>query len=324
MSQITLELPGMMPDGTVEYESAEGEVNPASGETGELSPEERKQMQILASQIDSQDSVSMACYGGSVQKKFRTLTEDILASMPNGDPEEINDLLIKMRNSISDFDEMVEALNAFGSTRKLKRLRKEYTKTSDTMEGLQAKLDGWQLRLRVHLRALDGLRLHAIECSRELNMHILAGRQKLEELESGELRILQQRARATRTQEDILLCSNLSDKCKNFRERLDDLDLTKTACLQAIMQIQLAQKSSSVFMQSIKSGLNNTISLWRQNVLSAFDERYAKEALKTSNAALIGEIASALKAQSTQQQYYNNLQQQLSEVSQQTRLNFNN
>lgn len=269
-----------------------------------LSEEEYEKIDSLMKQIDLHDNCVDMRYGESVQKQPRLFTGDTLKNVAGRDVSEIEKLISEMVASINKLNDALDAKPPrFMRAQKWREvLHEKCMSTSQDLERLRKELDGNRMGLLVDIKAMDVMYRHALDCYKKLTLHILAGRQKLEEVRNAELQGLKQVAEATCKVEDIFAYRSLQDKCESFEKRLQDLELTKTICLQAALQIQLAQKTNRELAQSIQSSANNAIAIWQQSIATARTLQLNADTLKAKNTELRAALDAAMFMQKNAQQ----------------------
>ena len=72
--------------------------------------------------------------------------------------------------------------------------------------------------------------------------------------------------------------------CDRFEKKLHDLELTRTISVQMAPQIRLIQNNDAVMSEKIQSTINNTIPLWKNQMVLALGLAHSKEALETQRA----------------------------------------
>lgn len=75
--------------------------------------------------------------------------------------------------------------------------------------------------------------------------------------------------------------------CEQFDKKLYDLELTQTISIQTAAQIKMIQNNNVLISEKIQSAINNTIPLWKNQMVLALDRMHSKQAVevqkKTSN-----------------------------------------
>lgn len=294
MSEINLVLPGTMSDVTETFGTMEtkAEVLNATSETmsqlQKLSAAEQRQVDNFAKQIDLHNSAIIASYGEAAQRKLETLTDSALKGVAGRDTGEIGKLLTEMSVSIKNFNAETVDNKAPSIFRKAKKkaetLRVKYDGVTATLDRIRKDLEGQRLRLLTDVNMLDSMYGQNLDYYKELTMYILAGRQKLEETQQGELEVLRQKAEMSGSQEDAFAYNDLKNMCENFDKQLYDLELTRTVCLQTAPQIRLVQNTNAQLVRKIQSSINNSIPIWKQKLAIALameHNRTATEAQKS-------------------------------------------
>lgn len=294
MSEINLVLPGTMPTMSKESDflTSREEIQAATSETMQqlqkLSEAEQRQVDNFAKQINLHDSAVIASYGEAAQRKLETLTDGALKGVAGRDTGEIGKLLTEMSVSIKNFNDDTVDNKTPGIFRRAKKkaetLRVKYEGVTVTLDRIKKDLEGQRMRLLTDVNMLDGMYQQNLDYYKELTMYILAGRQKLEETQNGELEELKQKAEMTGSQEDAFLYNDLRNMCENFDKQLYDLELTRTVCLQTAPQIRLVQNTNAQLVRKIQSSINNSIPIWKQKLAIALameHNRTATEAQKS-------------------------------------------
>jgi uncharacterized protein YaaN involved in tellurite resistance len=136
------------------------------------------------------------------------------------------------------------------------------------------------MTLLADVTVLDKLFESNLQYFKELTMYILAGKQKLAEVENGELRELQRVAAESGLQEDAQRVNDLSEQCNRFEKRIYDLELTRTICIQMAPQIRMVQNTNVIMADKIQTSIANTIPLWKNQILLALGLEHSKRAIQ--------------------------------------------
>ena len=115
---------------------------------------------------------------------------------------------------------------------------------------------------------------------KELTMYILAGKKRLEDIRSGQLAQLVQKAQMSRLPEDAQAAKDLESKCDRFEKKLYDLELTRTISIQTAPQIRMVQGNNTMMVEKIQSTLVNTVPLWKSQMVLALGVAHSNEAVK--------------------------------------------
>lgn len=267
----------------------------------------------------SSSTPSILRYGERAQKKLQNFTGDTLKSVASREVDEINNLLLDMSSSIKILDDVNAKPPKFFAAKKLKD---QYTETSGVAERVRKELNGWLMRLQVDLKTLDEAYRQALECYGELSVYISNGKQVLKATRTNELESLQTRADTTRRPEDAFACRDLRDKCETLERRLHDLEITKIACLQTALQIQMLRQTDQSLVLTIRNSINKIIPIWQQSITAAMTERRNKEASKVDNTKLLESIKEILALQ--KQMDEGRVKLKIANIDQQTVKDFKN
>ena len=109
-------------------------------------------------------------------------------------------------------------------------------------------------------------------------MYILAGKKKLAQVRTTELRELEEKARLSGLPEDAQAAKDLDSKCSRFEKKIHDLELTRTISLQTAPQIRLVQNNDTMMAEKIQTTLVNTIPLWKSQMVLALGIAHSTEA----------------------------------------------
>ena len=129
-------------------------------------------------------------------------------------------------------------------------------------------------------------------------MYILAGKQKLEQVQNGKLRELQETAQRTGFAEDAQAARDLAEKCQRFEKKIHDLELTRTISIQTAPQIRMIQNNDTVMVEKIQTTLVNTIPLWKNQMVIALGIAHSTEAAQAQRQ--VTDLTNALLTQNAQ------------------------
>ena len=115
---------------------------------------------------------------------------------------------------------------------------------------------------------------------KELNMYIIAGKQRLNETYQKELPALRAKAEQTQNPEDMQAAQDLAQACDRFDKKLHDLQMSRMIAIQTAPQLRLLQNNNSLMIEKIQSTLVNTIPLWKSQMVIALGLNHATQAAK--------------------------------------------
>lgn len=111
-------------------------------------------------------------------------------------------------------------------------------------------------------------------------MYILAGKKKLALERSTTLVQMQETAKRSGLAHDAQAANDYQALCDRFEKKLHDLQLTRTISIQMAPQIRLLQNNHALLAEKIQSTLNNTIPLWKNQMVLALGMEHSRQALQ--------------------------------------------
>lgn len=252
-------------------------------EENPLSAEEKQMVKDFARQINLDDSAAILRYGSGTQKKMADFSETALEKVKTKDLGEVGDLITGVVNELKGFD-ATEEKGLFGffkkGKNKLETLKTKYAKVETNVENICKVLEGHQIQLLKDIAVLDKMYEANLVYFKELTMYIMAGKKKLEEVRSGELPALLEKAKSSGLAEDVQAAKDLESKCLRFEKKLHDLELTRTISIQTAPQIRMVQGNDTMMAEKIQSTLVNTVPLWKSQMVIALGVVHSGEAVK--------------------------------------------
>ena len=248
-----------------------------------LTDEERKMADSFAQQIDLTDSAVILQYGAGTQKKMADFSETALENVRTKDLGEVGSLLSGVVTELKSFDEEEEKgfLGFFKKQgNKIQALKAKYAKAEANINTICKALESHQVQLLKDIALLDKMYELNLTYFKELTMYIIAGKKKLEEVRSGQLRELTEKAQRTGLAEDAQAAKDLGSMCERFEKKIHDLELTRMISIQTAPQIRLVQNNDTVMTEKIQSTLVNTIPLWKSQMVLALGVEHSAQAAK--------------------------------------------
>lgn len=246
-----------------------------------LSEAERAQVDAFAKQIDLTNSTLILQYGAGTQKKMADFSETALENVKAKDLGEVGDLLSGVVMELKNFDEEENKgfLGIFKKTsNKLEAMKAKYEKAETNINEICKVLESHQVQLLKDVAVLDKMYELNLTYFKELSMYILAGKKKLQEVRSTQLKELIEKAQATGLPQDAQAAKDLDAMCSRFEKKLHDLELTRTISMQTAPQIRLVQSNDTLMVEKIQSTVVNTIPLWKSQMVLALGVEHSAQA----------------------------------------------
>lgn len=248
-----------------------------------FTPEEQRIIDEFAAKIDIENTNQILQYGAGTQKKMADFSDAALENVKTQDLGEVGELITGVVGELKDFD-AVEEKGLFGffkkQSSKLETMKARYTKAEANVEKITEALQQHQLRLMKDSAVLDKMYEQNLAYFKELTMYIHAGKKQLEQVRSGKLKDLMEKAERTGLPEDAQVVKDLDSKCNRFEKKLHDLELTRTISLQTAPQIRLIQSNDTSMVEKIQTTIVNTIPLWKSQMVLALGIAHSTEAAK--------------------------------------------
>ncbi|MBP1552959.1 MAG: toxic anion resistance protein [Oscillospiraceae bacterium] len=254
----------------------------------DLTAEEMKTVDEFSGKIDLNDSAIILQYGAACQKKIAEFSDNALAGVRTKDLGATSDMIADLVSELKGFNVDDNEKGFFGIFKKagnqLTRLKTRYTKAENNIDMISGKLEDHQNQLLKDIIMLDKMYEMNLAYFKELTMYIMAGKKKLESERATTLPQLKEKAQQSGLANDAQAANDYAAMCDRFEKKLHDLELTRTISVQMAPQIRLIQNNDAVMSEKIQSTLNNTIPLWKNQMVLALGLAHSKEALETQRA----------------------------------------
>ncbi len=276
-------------EGAQAVQAAQAEAKPVTDAAAdvqdvELTPEEQKMVDEFAQQIDVKDSALVMQYGAGAQQKIATFSEKALDNVRSKDLGEVGDMISDVVSDLKSFDVDDEEKGIFGlfkkNVNKITAMKAKYAKVETNINEISDKLENHQVTLLKDVATLDQLYDVNMNYYKELSMYILAGKQKLKQIEEVDIPELTKKAQESGNQADAQAVNDMSALANRFEKKIHDLELTRIISMQMAPQIRLIQNNDVLMADKIQSTLVNTIPLWKNQMVLALGIHHSEEAAK--------------------------------------------
>lgn len=252
-----------------------------------LTDAEKKMVADFSSKIDLKNTNLVLQYGSGAQKKIADFSESALDNVRSKDLGEVGELLTGVVAELKCFDEE-EQKGFFGLFKKagnsIEAMKAKYGKAEANVNTMVEVLEGHQVQLMKDTAMLDKMYEINKNYFKELNMYILAGKDKIEQVKTVELPALMEKAQSSGLAEDAQEVNDMKAMLDRFEKKIHDLELTKAISLQMAPQIRLIQNNDTIMAEKIQSTLVNTIPLWKSQMVLALGMNRSVEAAKAQQA----------------------------------------
>ncbi|MPN08746.1 TelA-like protein [bioreactor metagenome] len=191
----------------------------------------------------------------------------------------ITSLVVELKGF--DLDEKKGIIGLFKkSANKLQALKARYNDVDANIQTIVDHLEKHQYILYKDIAMLDEMYKRNLINFKELSMYIIAGQRKLDESRATTLKELVAKAQQSGLAEDSQKANDYAELCNRFEKKLYDLKLTREISIQMGPQIRLVQGSDTLMVEKIQSTIQNTIPLWKNQMVIALGLSHSQEAIK--------------------------------------------
>ena len=311
MSEIKLTLHPNQPEASGDTVAVSQPVPEPAVREPQFSPEEERQIEAFAKQIDITDSTLVFSYGAAAQENIAQFSDSALKNVKTRDLDEVGDMIASLVSELQGFSaDEEEKKGIFGWFKrqgdKLELLKNRYTEVEANVDKISSGLETHQVQLLKDIAMLDRLYEQNLTYFKELSMYIAAGKKRLEEVRAGDLKAAYAKAEKSALPEDAQAAKDLSNQCDRFEKKIHDLELTRNISIQMAPQIRLIQSSNQLMAEKIQTSLINTIPLWKSQMVLALGIAHTHSAMEAQRAvtdltnALLKKNAEKLKMASVE------------------------
>lgn len=254
-----------------------------------LSEAEQAAVKEFSSQIDVLNTEQVINYGANAQKNIAEFSDAALNSVRTKDLGEVGDMLgnlvVELRGMNLDGEEKKGLKSLFKKQKyNLASMKAQYDKAEVNVDKIVGQLEKHEITLMKDVAMMDMMHQRNEEYMRELTMYIIAGKLRVEELRNIELPKLKAKAEESGLPEDAQEANDFAQMIGRFEKKLHDLELTRTISIQMSPQIRMVQNNDTLMMEKIRSSINNTIPLWKNQMVLAMSMYNSEQAMKSQRA----------------------------------------
>ena len=253
-----------------------------------LTPEEQAAVKEFSQKIDITNSEQVLNYGANAQQNISEFSEAALNNVRTKDMGEMGEVLTSLLVQLKGmkFKEKEKGLKGLfqRGAASVEQLKAQYEKAEVNVEKIVEELEGHEVTLLKDISLMDKMYEKNEEYLKELTMYILAGKIKIDQLRNVELPEMKKKAEESGTTEDAQAANDFANLIGRFEKKINDLELSRMISLQMAPQIRLIQNNDSLMVEKIRSSINNTIPLWKNQLVLAISMFHSETAMKAQNA----------------------------------------
>ena len=255
--------------------------------TAKLTPEQEKQAQDLAAQIDVKNKDGVMSYGAQAQQQLGQFSQTMLDKVQSQDTGAVGDALTSLMARLNEAnpDELrAESNNVFkkifGKVRRsIFEITAKYQKIGAQIDTIAARLTKEQQGLLNDNKMLDELYAQNKAYFDALNIYIAAAKIKQDELQNKTIPAALAEAQASGDQMKVQEVNDLKQFESRLEKRAYDLQLAREITLQQAPQIRLIQNTNQALAEKIQDSVNTAIPLWKNQVAIALTLLRQKDAV---------------------------------------------
>lgn len=266
------------------------EIEKVTRQVEALTPAERDKVQSIKDGINLMDSATPLSYGAPAQKEIAQFSDSILAKVRTKDSGEVGELLGSLVAKVKGFDvsekkSFVSKIPILGAlVDKAEDIKSSYDKLSTQVEKIQSSLEKSKIKLMEDVAMFDTLYEKNLEYFKDLQLYIIAGEEKLDEMRTTTLPKLKAQASAKNDPMAVQVVNDFEQSVDRFEKKIHDLKLSKTLAIQTAPQIRLIQNNDRVLIDRVQSAVYHTIPLWKNQLVIALGLTHQKEVIEMQRA----------------------------------------
>lgn len=254
-------------------------------ELSKLSPAEQAVVRDFSEKIDIMNTTQVMNYGAAAQKNISEFSDAALASVRTKDLGEVGgmlgDLVVELKGLNFDESEKKGILGIFKKgANSIASLKAQFDKAEVNVDKIVEALEKHEVVLLKDISMMDKMYDQNQGYLTELNMYILAGKLKIENLRNVELPEKVKKAEESGDPADAQAANDFANMIGRFEKKIHDLELTRMIAVQMAPQIRMVQNNDQLMAEKIQSSINNTIPLWKNQMVMALSLHHSEQAMK--------------------------------------------
>ena len=249
-------------------------------------PEQKEEIiSKLADKLEIKSTEDVVTFGIESQKKISDFSDKTLKSIKAKDLEDTGSLVADLLKELNTIDINKSNKGILGFFKKkmydLKELKSQYESVSSNIDAIVRELEKHQIELTKDCKTMDELYNINENYFNEISLYIAVGEKKIKNLRENELKTLAEIAEKTNDPADVQRLKDMDNLVTRLEKKVYDLELTRTVSLQMAPQIRMIQNANSTMVDKLISTVNNTIPLWKSQMLIAIGTMHSKDAADT-------------------------------------------
>ena len=156
----------------------------------------------------------------------------------------------------------------------------QYEKLEVQVDKIEGKLDEARMEMLKDIGMLDSMYEKNLSYFRQLQLYIVAGEEKMRELKEETIPALRKEAEESGDPMNAQVVKDFEDTVGQFEKKLHDLKISRTIAIQTAPQLRLVQNNDKLLADKIQTAIQETIPLWKSQMVMALGLYRQQEALK--------------------------------------------
>ncbi|MFV0519540.1 MAG: toxic anion resistance protein [Lachnospirales bacterium] len=255
-----------------------------------LSDNEKKEVLDFVDKIELDKTASVMAYGQKSQKKLENMSNNMIKEVRLKDVGLVGDSITKLVQELKGIEAVDEDKSFFAFMKpkniknKVENYKIKYGTVEKNIDNIVGEMNNHKVNLIRDIHNLDNLYELNKEQFKELTMYIVAGEEKLKRFYKEDIEKKRAEAVESNSQVTAQELQDLISQANRFEKRLHDLKLSRIVCLQFAPQIRLIQNNDTELLEKIQSTVNNSIPIWRSNMIISMGLENSRKALEAQKA----------------------------------------
>ena len=252
-----------------------------------LTPEQMARVEEVKNGINLMDSQTMIQYGVGAQRNISNFSDNILNQVRNKDSGYVGDLMRELILKVKDaeVDRLDDGIMSKipilrNASKTIKKFMQKYERLELQIDRIEQDLEKARMQMLKDITLFDSLYEKNMEYFQDLQIYILAGDEKLKELQQVILPRLHTEAAAKGDPMSAQAVRDFEDTVSRFEKKIYDLKLSKTIAIQTAPQIRLIQNNDKMLVDKIQTAVLSTIPLWKSQIVVALGLYRQEKALE--------------------------------------------
>lgn len=251
-----------------------------------LTEEDQQKMTEIKEATNLFDSQTVATYGVAAQRQLSDFSSHVLSQVKTKDTGPVGTALVDLSVAVQSME--VDSLDQddFWSFLPWKNTMKKFLGRYQTVESqlatIETQLEKATNMLLKDMGIFDALYQRNLDYFQQLNLYIEAGEEILIEARDNTLPQLRKNAEQSQDPMKIQQVRDLEESIHRFEQKVHNLKLSRTICLQTAPQIRLIQNNDKLLMDKVQTAVMHTLPLWKNQIVIAISLHNQKQVLEVN------------------------------------------